>query len=123
MLDTRFLVGLTALAAILYAIGTPLVVPIEGGRHGLVAGLLFSLASFGVGYHWIWWGATRGGASFMTAVFGGFLSRLLGLLVFALALAYGTSANVTVGLLTAVGAHFVFGAAEIVYLNRTGSLG
>lgn len=119
----RFLVGLAALAAVLYAIGAPIVASIEGGRLGLVAGLLFSVASFAVGYHWIRWGATRGGATFTTAVLGGVLGRLLGLLVFALVLAFGTTADVAVGLLTAVGAHFVLAAAEIVYLSRTGSLG
>lgn len=45
--------------------------------------------------------------------------RILAFVAFALIAAGATDVHVAVALLTAVAAHFVFGAFEIVYLKRT----
>lgn len=122
MIDWRFLAGLVALLALTGWLAGPLVDGLPGGPAGLTAGLLFSLVSLAAGYHWVRWSAGRGDRPFMTALLGGFLARVLGILVFASALAFATRVNLSVALLTVVAAHFVLGVVEIVYLNRTGAL-
>ncbi len=94
MIDWRFVGGLAVLMAAVAAGAWQWVDRLDGGQAGLLAGLGFSFVSLVVGFHWIRWSVTRGHTKFMT-----------------------------VALLTIVAAHFVFGAAEIVYLNRTGNLG
>jgi len=94
----------------------------EGGQGGLVAGLAFTFLSVGAGYHALRWGARRGDRGFVTAALGSTVARLLAFVVFALIAAGATDVHVAVALLTAVAAHFVFGAFEIVYLKRTDGL-
>ncbi len=123
MIDWRFVGGLAVLMAAVAAGAWQWVDRLDGGQAGLLAGLGFSFVSLVVGFHWIRWSVTRGHTKFMIAVLGGFAARVVGLLAYALILAFATNVSVTVALLTIVAAHFVFGAAEIVYLNRTGNLG
>lgn len=122
MIDWRFVGGLAVLVAVVAVCAWQWVDRFDGGQAGLLAGLGFSFVSLGVGFHWIRWSVTRGHTKFMIAVLGGFAARVVGLLAFALILAFATNASVAVALLTIVAAHFVFGAVEIVYLNRTGNL-
>ncbi len=123
MIDWRFLAGLSAVLALVAWLGRDLVDSLPGGPTGLLAGLAFSLVSLAAGYHWVRWSAGRGDRHFMTALLGGFLARIVGLLAFAVALAFATSVNLAVALLTVVAAHLVLGMGEIVYLNRTSALG
>ena len=122
MIDWRFVGGLAVLVAGVAAGAWQWVDRFDGGQAGLLAGLSFSFVSLVVGFHWIRWSVTRGHTKFMIAVLGGFAARVVGLLAFALILAFATNVSVAVALLTIVAAHFVSGAAEIVYLNRTGNL-
>lgn len=122
MIDWRFVGGLAVLVAVVAAGAWQWVDRFDGGQAGLLAGLGFSFVSLVVGFHWIRWSVTRGHTKFMIAVLGGFAARVVGLLAFALILAFATNVSVAVALLTIVAAHFVFGAVEIVYLNRTGNL-
>jgi len=94
----------------------------EGGRDGLVAGIVFAFLSVGAGYHALRWGARRGNRGFVAAALGSMVVRILAFVVFALIVAGVTDAHVAVALLSAVAAHFVFGAFEIVYLKRTDGL-
>lgn len=94
----------------------------EGGRAGLAAGLAFSLVSLALGFHWILWSAAGSPGRFAAAVLGSTLSRGVLLLAFALALAYGTAANLAVALLTVVAMHLVFGLVEIAWFQRTEAL-
>lgn len=123
MIDWRFLGGLTALLAVAALPAWLLVESVDGGPAGLVAGLAFSLASTGLGFHWIRRSAGRGDRHFTTALLGGFLARVVALLAFAFALAFATTANLAVALLTVVATHLVLGLGEIVYLHRTDALG
>jgi hypothetical protein len=123
VIDWRFvglLIGLLAASAV---IGWIFVGEVDGGRPAFIAGLVFSMVSVAVGFHWIRWSASRRGTHFLAAALGGFLARVVGLLIFALALAAGTDLNLSVALLTVVVAHLVFGMAEVAYVNRTGGLG
>ncbi len=122
MIDWRFVGGLAVLMAAVAAGAWQWVDRLDGGQAGLLAGLGFSFVSLVVGFHWIRWSVTRGHTKFTIAVLGGFAARVVGLLAYALILAFATNVSVAVALLTIVAAHFVFGAAEIVYLNRTGNL-
>ncbi len=122
MIDWRFVGGLAVLVAVVATGAWQWVDRFDGGQAGLLAGLGFSFVSLVVGFHWIRWSVTRGHTKFMIAVLGGFAARVVGLLAFALILAFATNVSVAVALLTIVAAHFVFGAVEIVYLNRTGNL-
>jgi len=123
MIDVRYLAAVIAIAASLAAVAWPWVDRWPGGREGLLAGLAFSLASFGAGFHALRWGARRGGSRFFAAVLGSTLARLLALLALGLALARVVDADVTIALLTVVGLHFVLGTFEIAYLMRTDALG
>lgn len=122
MIDWRFVGGLAVLVAVVAAGAWQWVDRFDGGQAGLLAGLGFSFVSLVIGFHWIRWSVTRGHTKFMIAVLGGFAARVVGLLAFALILAFATNVSVAVALLTIVAAHFVFGAVEILYLNRTGNL-
>jgi hypothetical protein len=122
VIDWRFVGGLAVLVAVVAAGAWQWVDRFDGGQAGLLAGLGFSFVSLVVGFHWIRWSVTRGHTKFMVAVLGGFAARVVGLLAFALILAFATNVSVAVSLLTIVAAHFFFGAVEIVYLNRTGNL-
>jgi hypothetical protein len=122
VIDWRFVGGLAVLVAVVATGAWQWVDRFDGGQAGLLAGLGFSFVSLVVGFHWIRWSVTRGHTKFMIAVLGGFAARVVGLLAFALILAFATNVSVAVALLTIVAAHFVFGAVEIVYLNRTGNL-
>ena len=122
MIDARYLVALTALAAALAAIAWPLVDRWPGGREGLAAGLAFSLVSLGAGYHALRWAARAGGSKLFAAVVGSALARFAGLFALALALARATDAHVAVALLTVVALHLVLGTFEILYLKRTDAL-
>ncbi len=122
MIDWRFVGGIAVLVAAVAAGAWQWVDRFDGGQAGLLAGLGFSFVSLVAGFHWIRWSVTRGHTKFMIAVLGGFAARVIGLLAYALILAFATNVSVAVALLTIVAAHFVFGAVEIVYLNRTGNL-
>ena len=122
MIDFRYLAALIAITAPA-AVAWLLVDRWPGGREGLVAGLAFSLLSFGAGFHALRWGARRGGSKFFAAVLGSTLVRLVALLALGLTLARAADADVTVALVTVVALHFVLGTFEIVYLKRTDALG
>lgn len=122
-IDWRFLALLVGGTAILAAPAWLVVDRWDGGRTGLLAGASFSLASLALGFHWIRWSVANGGKAFVVAVMGGTTARILATLVFALAVALGTSANPAVALLTVVAMHIVFGLIEIAYFHGTGSLG
>ena len=123
MIDFRYLAALIAITAPAAAVAWPWVDRWPGGREGLVAGLAFSLLSFGAGFHALRWGARRGGSKFFAAVLGSTLVRLVALLALGLTLARAADADVTVALVTVVALHFVLGTFEIVYLKRTDALG
>lgn len=123
MIDWRFVGGLAVLVVMVAAGAWNWLDRFNGGHAGLLAGLGFSFVSLVVGFHWIRWSVTRGHTKFVIAVLGGLAARVVGLLAFALILAFTTNVSVAVALLTIVAAHFVFGAVEIIYLNRTGNLG
>lgn len=122
MIDWRFLATLAAGSAIAASAGWAWVDRFEGGREGLLAGIGFTLVSIGAGFHALRWGARGDPQRFLGAALGSMLVRLLALVAFAVLVAWATEAHVAVALLTAVAAHFVFGAYEIVYLKRTDSL-
>ena len=123
MIDGRFLAGLLALAALGGLAAWPLVDHVDGGPAGLLAGILFSVLSLGLGHHWIRWSARRAPGDFVGAVMGAFLARVVALIAFALGLAFGTGVDLTVALLTVVASHLTLGSLEIVYLKRTDALG
>jgi uncharacterized membrane protein YjjP (DUF1212 family) len=123
VIDWRFVGGLAVLVVMVAAGAWNWLDRFNGGHAGLLAGLGFSFVSLVVGFHWIRWSVTRGHTKFVIAVLGGLAARVVGLLAFALILAFTTNVSVAVALLTIVAAHFVFGAVEIIYLNRTGNLG
>ena len=123
MIDRRYLAGLVALMAVAAWPAWHWVDRFPGGRAGLVAGLVYSAVSLGLGHHWIVRSVSGPVRRFAIALLGGFLARVMGLLAFALAIAYATDANLAVALLTVVGAHLVFGMAEIAYLQRVDALG
>lgn len=123
MIDFRYLAALVSISAPAAAVAWLWVDRWPGGREGLVAGLTFSLLSFGAGFHALRWGARRGGSRFFAAVLGSTLVRLLALGALGLALARATDADVAVALVTVVALHFVLGTFEIVYLKRTDALG
>jgi len=123
VIDWRFVGGLAVLVVVVAAGAWHWLDRFNGGHAGLLAGLGFSFVSLVVGFHWIRWSVTRGHTKFVIAVLGGLAARVVGLLAFALILAFATNVSVAVALLTIVAAHFVFGAVEIIYLNRTGNLG
>lgn len=123
MIDGRFLGLLLGLALLGVVAGWPLAGHLEGGPEGLAAGLGFAVLSFALGHHWIRWSADRAPRRFVGTVLGLFAARVVGLLGFALVLAFATGAHLTVALLTVVVAHFALGAAELVYLKRTDALG
>lgn len=122
MIDGRFLGTLAVSMAVAAVAGWTWVDRFAGGRAGLLAGLGFTFVSIGAGYHALRWGARADARRFLGAVIGSFTARIFGLLAFAIVVASTTDAHVAVALLTAVAAHFVFGAYEIVYLKRTGAL-
>lgn len=122
-IDVRFLallVGITAVAAVpaWFAVGR-----FDGGRPGLALGLGFSLASLAIGFHWIRWSARGEGKRFVAAVMGSMTARVVATLVFALVVAFGTTANLAVALLTVVAMHIVFGMIEVAYFHGTEALG
>ncbi|HET9334555.1 MAG TPA: hypothetical protein VFQ21_13355 [Gemmatimonadota bacterium] len=123
MIDFRYLAALIAISAPAAAVAWLWVDRWPGGREGLVAGLAFSLLSFGAGFHALRWGARRGGSKFFAAVLGSTLVRLVALLALGLTLARAADADVTVALMTVVALHFVLGTFEIMYLKRTDALG
>lgn len=123
MIDVRYLALLLALAAAVAAAAWPWVDRWPGGREGLVAGLAFSIASLGIGFHVLRRSARRGGSRFFAAVVGSTVARVAGLLALALILAGEPGIHVGVALLTVVGLHFALGTLEIVYLHRTDALG
>lgn len=123
MIDVRYLLALTALAAVTAAVAWPLVDRWPGGREGLAAGIAFSVVSLGAGYHALRWGAKGGGNRFFAAVVGSVLTRFAALFALAVGLAWATNAHVAVALLTVVALHLVLGTFEIVYLKRTDALG
>jgi len=123
MIDLRYLALLIALAGASAAAAWPWVDRWPGGREGLVAGLGFSLMSLGIGFHVVRRSARRGGSRFFAAVVGSTLARVLGLLALALILARIPDVHLGVALLTVVALHFALGALEIVYLQRTDTLG
>lgn len=121
--DVRFLglaAGVTAAGG---ALAWPLVDGLDGGRSGLLAGLAFSLASVVLGYHWLRWSARREGRTFLIAALGGFTARVAAVLLFALAIAFGTAANLVVALLTVAVLHVLLGFVEIAYFHRTEAIG
>lgn len=122
MIDVRYLIALTALAALTAAVAWPLVDRWPGGHEGLIAGLAFSLVSLGTGYHALRWGARGGGSKLFAAVVGSALARFAALLAMGLALAWASDAHVAVALLTIVVLHLVLGTFEILYLKRTDAL-
>ena len=123
-IDWRFVVLLTGLTALLTVPAWWGVDRWEGGREGLVAGVTFSLASLALGFHWVRWSVSDGGGeSFVVAVLGSVTARVIATLVFALAVAWGTSADPAVALLTVVAMHIVFGLIEVAYFHRTETLG
>lgn len=123
MIDGRFVAGLLAVAALGGLAARPLVDHVNGGPGGLLAGIVFSVVSLGLGHHWIRRSARRAPGRFVGAVLGAFAARVVALIVFALALAWGTGLDLTVALLTVVASHLTLGALELVYLNRTDALG
>jgi hypothetical protein len=122
VIDARYLIALTALAAVIAGIAWPLVDRWPGGREGLAAGLVFSVVSLGAGYHALRWAARAGGSKLFAAVVGSTLVRFAGLFALALGLGWSTDAHVAVALLTVVALHLVLGTFEIVYLQRTDAL-
>lgn len=116
--DWNFLAILVGGTALLAIPGWHLVADVDGGRAGLVSGLAFSLVSVAAGFHWIRWSAARDGRTFLVAVMGSTLARVIAILVFALALAFGTTVSLVVALLTVVAMHIAFGFVEIVYFHR-----
>lgn len=122
-IDGRFLALLVALAAIPAIPAWLWVDRFDGGRAGLAAGLGFSLASLAVGHHWIRWSVAGESKRFVAAVTGSAAARLMATLAFALAVAFGTTANLAVALTTVVATHIVLGTVEIAYLQRTEALG
>lgn len=122
-IDWRFLALLAGGTAILAAPAWLAVDRLDGGRAGLLAGLGFSIASLASGFHWIRWSVARGGKEFVVAVLGSMTARVVGTILFALVVAFGTAANVAVALLTVVAMHIVFGVIEIAYLHGTEALG
>lgn len=122
-MEWRFLALMAGGTALLALPAWFLVEDLDGGRAGLVAGVAFSLASVALGFHWIRWSVARDGRTFLVAVMGSMVARVVGLLVFALALAYGTTVNLVVALLTVVAMHVVFGFVEIGYFHRTEAIG
>lgn len=122
MIDARYVIALTALAAVTAGIAWPLVDVWPGGREGLAAGLAFSLVSLGAGYHALRWGARGGGARLFAAIVGSTLARFAALFALAFVLAWATDAHVAVALLTVVALHLVLGIFEILYLKRTDAL-
>jgi len=123
VINWRFVGALAVLLIVVAAGAWQWIDRFNGGHAGLLAGLGFSFVSLVAGFHWIRWSVTRGHSKFVIAVLGGFAARVVGLLAFALLLAFATDFSVTIALLTIVAAHFIFGAVEIIYLNRTGNLG
>ena len=123
MIDVRYLAALTAIAALAAAAAWPWIDRWPGGREGLLAGIAFSLASSGAGFHALRWGARRGGSRFFAAVLGSTLGRLVALLALGFVLARFSRPDVAVALVTVVALHFVLGTFEIVYLKRTNALG
>lgn len=123
LVEWRFLALLAGGSALLAIPAWFLVGDVDGGRSGLVAGMAFSLASVALGFHWIRWSAARDGRTFLVAVMGSMLARVIGLLVFALALAFATAVSLVVALLTVVAMHVVFGFVEIGYFHRTEAIG
>jgi hypothetical protein len=122
VIDARYLIALTALAALAAGVAWPLVDLWPGGREGLAAGLAFSLVSLGAGYHALRWGANGGGSKLFATVVGSMLARFAALFALAFGLAWGTDAHVAVALLTVVALHLALGTFEIVYLKRTDAL-
>jgi len=122
VIDVRYLAALVALATLAAVAAWPWVDRWPGGREGLLAGIAFSLVSLGAGYHALRWGARSGGSKLFAAVVGSALVRVAALLAVALALAWGSDANVAVALLTIVVLHLVLGTFEILYLKRTDAL-
>lgn len=123
MIDLRYLAAVTAIAATAAAVAWPWIDRWPGGREGLLAGLAFSLASSGAGYHALRWGVRRGGSRFTAAVLGSTLGRLVALLALGFGLARLPGPDVAVALVSVVALHFVLGTFEIVYLKRTNALG
>jgi hypothetical protein len=123
VIDARYLIALTALAALTAAVAWPLVDRWPGGREGLAAGLAFSVVSLGAGYHALRWGARGGGNRLFAAVAASTLVRFAALFALAIGLARATDAHLAVALLTVVALHLVLGTFEIVYLKRTDALG
>lgn len=121
--DGRFLVLLVGITAVFAAPAWGLVDRFDGGRAGLGLGLAFSLASLAIGFHWIRWSAAGEAKRFVAAVMGSLTARVVATLVFALVVAFGTTANLAVALLTVVAMHIVFGMIEIAYFHRTEALG
>jgi hypothetical protein len=122
VIDVRYLAALVALATLAAVAAWPWVDRWPGGREGLLAGIAFSLVSLGAGYHALRWGARSGGSKLFAAVVGSALVRVAALLAVALALAWGSDANVAVALLTIVVLHLVLGTFEVLYLKRTDAL-
>lgn len=122
MIDWRFLAGLVAITVVIAAPAWRFVGSHAGGSTGLAAGLAFSFVSLGLGFHWIRWSVGRGNRHFTAALLGGTLARIIGLMVFALAVAYGTNLNLAVALVSAVTGFFLMAVYEIIYLHRTGIL-
>lgn len=122
-IDGRFLALLIGGTAILAGPAWLAVDRWDGGREGLLAGVGFSVASLALGFHWIRWSVARGGKTFIVAVMGSLTARVVATLVFAMAVALGTSADLVVALLTVAAMHVVFGMIEVAYLHGTEALG
>ena len=121
VIDRRFAVGLAALLA-LGAVGAwPLVGRFDGGGAGLAAGLGFSFVSLVLGLSALRWALERSPRHVVNTLLGAMAARVVGLIAFALVIAFATRAHLAVALLTVVAAHIVVGGAEIAYLKRIGA--
>ena len=67
MIDGRFLAGLLLVAALGGLAAWPLVDHLNGGPAGLLAGIVFSVVSLGLGHHWIRRSARRAPGRFVGA--------------------------------------------------------
>ena len=122
MIDWRFIAWLSALMAASGVIGTALVDPIAGGAPALLVGLAFTWVSLAFGYHWVRWSAGGNDRSFMVALMGTMVVRVIGVVTLALVVAFASDLNLVVTLLTVVAAHIVFSVFEIAYVKRAGVL-
>ena len=121
MIDRRFALGLAAFLGVACAAAWPLVGRFPGGHAGIAAGAGFSFVSLVLGLWALRWALERSPRHVVNTLLGAMAARVVGLIAFALVIAFATRAHLAVALLTVVAAHIVVGGAEIVYLKRIGA--